>query len=520
MQMRLEVYDAAGHKLFDNELRGGNVLDWLVQDGQAARLADGMYLCVVTVKHRTGHITQRLGSMSIAQGNASVQATTAAQLTAQQAAAVGPIEEQAALRIVKEDERQTALAHNSAASQPVRGQAALASRLGHFLLGKGPEQMRLSAGSTFGKSDTDRGLLSRPLLPVAKKWNGSAESVTTAGLAQALNKMSIEGNLSVGRNYSGTAAPADGMIIQGNVGIGTPTPSAGIKLEVNGNTLVTTAAGNKIQFGSPNGETGVTLQYPGLGRADLRFGDTDGFGTKLKLVVGPDSGPPSANNGITISTDGLVGINNTSPGSRLDVYGTKVGSCGAATIGWGAPVSRACTYALAVTTNDPNGSDLIQGYNSNAFSVVFRVTGDGTICAPNLSCSSDVRLKQHIRPLAYGLQEVLRLRPVKWQWKDTTTTQLNLGLVAQEVEPVLPELILRGVDATGSLGLNYMGLVPVIIKAIQEQQAALTTLKDENAALRQQKAVLETRLTALEQMTQQLKGPHEQAQQQPQKEQP
>ena len=78
-----------------------------------------------------------------------------------------------------------------------------------------------------------------------------------------------------------------------------------------------------------------------------------------------------------------------------------------------------------------------------------------------------------------------------WQWKDTSTTQLNLGLVAQDVEPVLPELILRNVDTHGSLGLNYFGFVPVLIKAIQEQQETITALKAENANL-------DARLRALE----------------------
>jgi Chaperone of endosialidase len=87
---------------------------------------------------------------------------------------------------------------------------------------------------------------------------------------------------------------------------------------------------------------------------------------------------------------------------------------------------------------------------------------------------------------------VLQLRPVRWQWKNITTTQLNLGLVAQDVEPVLPELILRNVDTQGSLGLNYGGFIPVLINAIQERQDTITALTAENARL-------DVRLRALEQ---------------------
>src|SRR5262249_15544857 len=134
VQMRLEVYSSAGQKLFDNELRGGNVLDWHLQDGQAVRLANDTYLCVVTIKHRSGSLTQRLGSVLVEQSSASVQAVTAAQLTAQQAAAIGPVEENASLSVVKEDEAQTTtvLAHNGEEGQIVRGRGALSFRLGDF----------------------------------------------------------------------------------------------------------------------------------------------------------------------------------------------------------------------------------------------------------------------------------------------------------------------------------------------------------------------------------------------------
>src|SRR5881394_1204788 len=46
VQLRLEVYDEAGRKVFDTEQRGGSVLDWSLQDGDGARLPDGSYVCV------------------------------------------------------------------------------------------------------------------------------------------------------------------------------------------------------------------------------------------------------------------------------------------------------------------------------------------------------------------------------------------------------------------------------------------------------------------------------------------
>src|SRR5258706_46956 len=47
VQMHVEVYAASGEKLLDQEIRGGNVFDWHLQDGQAQRLAPGTYVCEV-----------------------------------------------------------------------------------------------------------------------------------------------------------------------------------------------------------------------------------------------------------------------------------------------------------------------------------------------------------------------------------------------------------------------------------------------------------------------------------------
>src|SRR5262245_53490285 len=110
VQIRLEVYSSTGKKVFDNEVRGGNVLDWHLQDGQAEPLADDSYLCVITVKNLSGRIAQRIGSVTIEKSLASVQPVEASQITAQQAQAIGPIEDNASLTVLNgEDNRTTTL---------------------------------------------------------------------------------------------------------------------------------------------------------------------------------------------------------------------------------------------------------------------------------------------------------------------------------------------------------------------------------------------------------------------------
>lgn len=101
----------------------------------------------------------------------------------------------------------------------------------------------------------------------------------------------------------------------GNVAIGTNTPTPGIRLDVVGGTLLRPGNGN-IQFGSPNAELGLSIiPTAGTSRADLRFD-----GSILKLIASTGVVPPSALNGIAITTGGYVGIGANSPSFKLDVF--------------------------------------------------------------------------------------------------------------------------------------------------------------------------------------------------------
>lgn len=104
----------------------------------------------------------------------------------------------------------------------------------------------------------------------------------------------------------------------GNVGVGTETPGAGIKLDITGITRMN-MPNAAIQFGTPNTEFAGMTFSGNAGRADLRWNGT------LKLVNGP-GGIPSPLNGIAITTAGNVGIGTEFPSAKLQVAGTaKVG---------------------------------------------------------------------------------------------------------------------------------------------------------------------------------------------------
>jgi hypothetical protein len=70
--------------------------------------------------------------------------------------------------------------------------------------------------------------------------------------------------------------------------------------------------------------------------------------------------------------------------------------------------------------------------------------------------------------------DLLKLRPVTFKWKERSDGSTQIGLIAQEVQNVVPEVVTTaGRDGSDTLAVNYPGLVPVLIKAVQEQQKVI-----------------------------------------------
>jgi hypothetical protein len=108
--------------------------------------------------------------------------------------------------------------------------------------------------------------------------------------------------------------------------------------------------------------------------------------------------------------------------------------------------------------------------------------------AAGVNTTSDLRLKDEIVPLSGALETVRRMRGVTFRWKHDAGTdpgaprRRDLGLIAQDVEVVVPEAVHTGRD--GYKSLDYAKLTAVLVEAIKEQQADLAALREEVAALR------------------------------------
>ncbi|MEO6327405.1 MAG: tail fiber domain-containing protein [Ginsengibacter sp.] len=100
--------------------------------------------------------------------------------------------------------------------------------------------------------------------------------------------------------------------------------------------------------------------------------------------------------------------------------------------------------------------------------------------------TSDRRLKTNIEGLKYGLKEVLAMSPVRYNWKANPNAENKIGLIAQDVRKIIPEVVV-GDEAKENIGMNYAELVPVLINAIKEQQQQIDALKKDIQVLKDKK---------------------------------
>ena len=93
--------------------------------------------------------------------------------------------------------------------------------------------------------------------------------------------------------------------------------------------------------------------------------------------------------------------------------------------------------------------------------------------------SSDKRLKTNIQKIKKPLEKILKLNGMSFEWKrdinEKVENKTNIGIIAQEVEKVLPEIVKKRDD--GYLAVKYEQLVPVLIEAVKDQQEQIYELK-------------------------------------------
>lgn len=123
--------------------------------------------------------------------------------------------------------------------------------------------------------------------------------------------------------------------------------------------------------------------------------------------------------------------------------------------------------------------DYLSGVYINTKLIVNTLSGTGNRAVYSDSTgkltntSSDSSLKENVQPITHGLNEILQLNPVSFNWINTEEhgNQREIGFLAQEVQKIIPEVI--GVNSGGTLSLDYPKIVAVLTKAIQELNAKI-----------------------------------------------
>jgi len=272
--------------------------------------------------------------------------------------------------------------------------------------------------------------------------------------------------------------------INGNLGINTNTPSAPLHIKGNAGVLLLEgsdhafisfypdgyAAGRKGYFGYP----GATSDH-----ISLTNGITNG---NIVLIPGPG---------------GFIGIGTGSPTYMLDAAGP-------------ANLNSGIAEGVALRVNGKeaiwfNGTYMAYGYDAvyNHFAkpVAIGMLSPETnyyLQLPNSltrkakayawDTYSDARIKTDQEELMYGLTELMKIIPRQYIQHDSEFSsgnlvlgngKKNIGLVAQEIFEIIPEAVSKPADDSQELwGMDYNKLIPVVIKAVQDQQKEIESLKE------------------------------------------
>jgi hypothetical protein len=321
-----------------------------------------------------------------------------------------------------------------------------------------------------------------------KLFNDATSSIQTQLNAR------LTGSMNTGRIPRATGATSfgDSLIYDNgtNVGIGTTNP--GEKLEVAGNVLLPNtaskyafASGGYGWLGYPNETNGMSIAMSSATRvgglyqmslnsqAGFKFGNSTESSIFFNIA---SSGEATFSSSVTVGSFlKLGGAGTFSPPSGLS-YGLFPYS----NYGLG-------MYSEAGGMGFWGGSTPVENMRiNNNGTVKISTLGTGTVYSnsgvlTNIN-PSDERLKDEITDISYGLNEILQLRPVTYNWKNDTIKQgKQFGFIAQEVQKLMPELVKEFKTKDGKkdvtrLGLDKEAIFTILVNAIQELNKKIQTL--------------------------------------------
>jgi Chaperone of endosialidase len=269
-----------------------------------------------------------------------------------------------------------------------------------------------------------------------------------------------------------------------NVGIGTASPANKLDAYDSSAKAAVLAHGYSVVGANANTNNGcVQVGANGSACARLDFDSvTGGTGTTslYNIYAGPLTFGTANTERMRIDSSGnlLVGTTtNLATTSRMSIL----------SVGDGIKIQIGNTYAGCIIGNTSGTASYYASlfYNNNFSSLVGSIVVSGSSTAFNTS--SDYRLKENVKPMIGALDKVIQLKPCTYTWKSDGSE--GEGFIAHELAEIAPLAVSGEKDAVnedGSIkpqGIDTSFLVATLTAAIQEQQALITTLQTQVAAL-------------------------------------
>jgi len=240
-----------------------------------------------------------------------------------------------------------------------------------------------------------------------------------------------------------------------------------------------------LVIGAGSGNRGLTVYSGTTGTGAIYFADgtsgADAYRGWLEYNHSTDA--------LTFATNGVERARITSGANFLVGQTTQSATAVGFSVNFGQGATiPAVSIAGASSVNTDVNYTL---YSTTATAYRFYVGYGGTVYATNttISAVSDQRLKENIQDLDVGLDKIMALKPRKFDWKAGKGKDIkgDRGFIAQEFEQVFPDLIDEWKDPAPEGEEPYKSvradLIPMLVKAIQEQQALINDLRARVAQL-------------------------------------
>ena len=234
------------------------------------------------------------------------------------------------------------------------------------------------------------------------------------------------------------------------------------------NRTITISGGNQTTFEVMDADADPLNELQDLSLSGNMLSISSGTGVDLSALGGSSVWDDTVAD--IFYSGGSVGIGTSTPTETLQVDGSiKAGTFSGNTF------TGLSSYTTEVDGGIRPKLDNLDPLGASTKRYTSLWASDGTIN------TSDRREKKNIKTLEYGLADVMNLKPVVFQWINGRSSKSNLGFIAQDLQTTLPEVVVDQDtyrDESGNihykpaerLGVKYSDIIPVTVKAIQEQQ--------------------------------------------------